>query len=126
MHDADLRPPLQRIGRTEKKKRRPAVSVCIVNWNCRRHLRRCLRSLSSRRQGVRLEVIVVDNASTDGAAEMVARRFPRVVLLRNGANVGFARGCNQAARAARGRYLFFLNNDTLVPDGALGRLWAYA
>ena len=70
---------------------RPVVSVCIVNWNCRDMLRDCLRSLRSRKQGVRVEVVVVDNASTDGAADMVAREFPRVKLIRNSANAGFAR-----------------------------------
>ena len=69
-------------SRTRRRKR-PVVSVCIVNWNCRDMLRDCLRSLRSRRQGVRVEVVVVDNASTDGAADMVAREFPRVKLIRN-------------------------------------------
>jgi N-acetylglucosaminyl-diphospho-decaprenol L-rhamnosyltransferase len=105
---------------------RPVVSVCIVNWNCRKLLKACLRSLTSKLQGLRLEVIVVDNASTDGAAEMVAQIFPRVVLIRNADNVGFARANNQAARLARGRYLFFLNNDTVVPPGVLRRLAEYA
>jgi GT2 family glycosyltransferase len=100
--------------------------VCIVNWNCRDLLRKCLRSLRSRKQGLRVEVIVVDNASTDNAADMVQREFPRVKLIRNRENAGFARGNNQAARAARGRYLFFLNNDTVVPPGALRRLIGYA
>ncbi|MFQ3592658.1 MAG: glycosyltransferase family 2 protein, partial [Gemmataceae bacterium] len=102
--------------------RRPIVSVCIVNWNCRQQLRRCLRSLSHRHQRLRLEIVVVDNGSTDGAPEMVAQRFPRVQLLRNAQNLGYARGCNQAAQQARGRYLFFLNNDTVIPPGTLRRL----
>jgi N-acetylglucosaminyl-diphospho-decaprenol L-rhamnosyltransferase len=102
------------------------VSVCIANWNCRDLLRACLESLHDRPQGVRLETIVVDNASTDGAADMVAREFPEVVLIRNPTNVGFSRANNQAARQARGRYLFFLNNDTFVPEGALRRLLDFA
>ncbi len=102
------------------------VSVCIANWNCREVLRGCLESLLDQDQGVRLEVIVIDNASTDGAAEMVAREFPEVVLHVNPANLGFARANNQAAARAHGRYLFFLNNDTVIPAGALRRLIAYA
>jgi hypothetical protein len=80
------------------------VSVCIVNWNGREVLQACLESLRQP-QGARLEVIVVDNGSTDGAADMVARDFPEVALVRNDHNAGFARGNNQAARLARGRYL---------------------
>jgi GT2 family glycosyltransferase len=102
------------------------VSVCIANWNCQELLRTCLESLQDRPQGVRLETIVVDNGSEDGAAEMVARDFPEVVLIRNEANAGFARANNQAARVARGRYLLFLNNDTVVPPAALRRLVDYA
>src|SRR5581483_6236825 len=102
------------------------VTVCIANWNCREMLRGCLASLYEQPQGVRLETIVVDNASEDGAADMVAEEFPEVRLHRNAANVGFARANNQAARLARGRYLFFLNNDTVLPSGTLQRLLAFA
>jgi N-acetylglucosaminyl-diphospho-decaprenol L-rhamnosyltransferase len=98
------------------------VSVCIANWNCRQQLRSCLNSLLGEFQGVSLEVIVVDNASHDGAPEMVAAEFPEVMLIRNSVNRGFSKANNQAARFATGRYLLFLNNDTLVPPGSLERL----
>src|SRR5947208_6580346 len=84
------------------------VTVCIANWNCRDLLRACLESLHDREQGVAVETVVVDNASADGAADMVAEEFPEVVLVRNAVNAGFARANNQAARKARGRYLLFL------------------
>jgi GT2 family glycosyltransferase len=100
--------------------------VCIVNWNCRDLLRACLRSLLHHEQGVRLDVIVVDNASADGAADMVAEEFPEVLLLRNPDNAGFARANNQAAARACGRHLFFLNNDTEVPPETLRQLLDYA
>ena len=67
------------------------VSVCVVNWNCRDVLRGCLQSLRDQPLELRFEVFVVDNGSTDGAAEMVAREFPEFVLLRNEENRGFAR-----------------------------------
>jgi N-acetylglucosaminyl-diphospho-decaprenol L-rhamnosyltransferase len=102
------------------------VSVCIANWNCSDMLRACLESLQDQPQGVCLEIIVVDNASTDGAPDMVAREFPEVVLVRNDTNAGFSRANNQAAAKSQGRYLFFLNNDTVVPSGTLRRLVDYA
>jgi N-acetylglucosaminyl-diphospho-decaprenol L-rhamnosyltransferase len=124
-HPTHPRPERQQ-AECRRTRRRPVVSVCVVNWNCRALLRACLQSLRPALQKVRLEIIVVDNASTDGAAAMVARCFPRVVLTRNRTNLGFARANNQAAGRARGRYLFFLNNDTVVPPGALRRLVEYA
>jgi N-acetylglucosaminyl-diphospho-decaprenol L-rhamnosyltransferase len=102
------------------------VSVCIANWNCRDLLRGCLRSLRDSAAEVKLEVIVVDNASSDGAADMVAAEFPEVLLIRNGTNLGFSRANNQAAQQSRGRHLFFLNNDTVVPPDALRCLVDFA
>src|SRR3954447_25949881 len=72
----------------------PDVSVCIANWNCVDLLRRCLQSLFDQPQGASFEVVIADNGSTDGAAEMVAAEFPQAVLIRNAENRGFARACN--------------------------------
>lgn len=102
------------------------VSVCIANWNCRELLRRCLESLYDQPQGVSFEVVVVDNASADGAADMVAAEFPGVTLVRNKDNRGFSKANNQAAALAKGRYFFFLNNDTVVPPETLRKFLEFA
>jgi GT2 family glycosyltransferase len=118
--DPQIRPSRLRPANT------PDVSVCIANWNCRELLRRCLESLFGQPQGVRFEVVVVDNGSADGAAEMVAAEFPQVALIRNAENRGFSRANNQAAVVARGRFLFFLNNDTVVPANTLRQFLEFA
>jgi GT2 family glycosyltransferase len=95
------------------------VSVVIVNYNVRDLLRDCLRSLEPDLGELGGEVWVVDNASADGSAEMVATEFPTVRLLHNAQNRGYAAANNQAIRQARGRYVLILNPDTKLPPGAL-------
>lgn len=102
------------------------VSVCIVSWNTRDHLRNCLRSIFARPWTARIEVIVVDNASADGSAEMVRAEFPHVQLLASPGNLGFARANNRAFEVATGRYLLLLNPDTLVEPGSIDALVAFA
>ncbi len=104
---------------------RPDVSICVVNWNGRELLRNLLTSLRDAQPGMRLQIIVVDNASADGSAEMVAEQFPEVLLKRNERNLGFSMANNQAADLATSPYLLFLNNDTLVPPGSLAMLIAF-
>lgn len=101
----------------------PQVSVIIVNYNGGAYLGTCLRSLLAG-GGPTCEVIVVDNASTDGSADAVARLFPEVRLIRSAANLGFGAGNNLGAEAARGGYLAFLNPDTVVAPGWIEALIA--
>jgi GT2 family glycosyltransferase len=101
------------------------VSVCIVNWNTREMLRRCLLSIRACSHGVRLQVIVVDNDSADGSADMVRQGFPEVTLIATGDNLGFARGSNRAAQAAVGAYVLYLNPDTELVSNAIRGMWAY-
>ncbi|MCA8980534.1 MAG: glycosyltransferase family 2 protein [Planctomycetes bacterium] len=98
------------------------LSVVITSWNTRALLRRCLDSVAAATDGLDAEVIVVDNGSADGSAELVAMRYPSVVLLRNAENLGYAIATNQGARAARGEYLLLLNSDTELDRSALDAL----
>lgn len=100
----------------------PLMSIVIVNWNVRSLLRACLESVRRETRAGRFEIVMVDNASTDGSVEMVRREFPEVHLIANDVNVGFGRANNQALPCCRGRYLVLLNPDTVVLDGALDRL----
>jgi GT2 family glycosyltransferase len=95
------------------------LSVVIVNWNTRELLRACLASLRAacRTSDLQTEVIVVDNASTDGSAEMVAAEFAEVRLIANAENRNYAAGSNQGLRPAAGHFILLLNPDTEVPAG---------
>lgn len=98
------------------------VSVLIISWNTRDLLRECLSSLLAHQSRARLEIIVVDNASSDGSAEMVSRAFPGVRLIASARNLGFAAGNNLAFEQSLGEYIWLLNPDTQVLEGALDAL----
>lgn len=97
---------------------RPLVSVVILNWNGKTHLIRCLASLLKVTYKP-LEIIVVDNNSTDDSVSEVQREFPRVTVIANKINKGYSGGNNDGIAASRGKYVFILNNDTQVAKGFL-------
>ncbi len=98
------------------------VSIIIVSWNAKDYLRKCLKSLAQPTSLASMEIIVVDNASSDGSSEMVASEFPSVRLIHSGGNLGFAKANNIGMRLSRGRYLGLVNSDVEVLDDCLSRL----
>jgi GT2 family glycosyltransferase len=103
----------------------PDASVVIVSFNTRDILRTCLASLKRATGDLDIEVIVVDNASHDGSADMVAAEFPGVSLVRSAVNLGFAGGNNAAFGQAHGRHVILLNPDTVLGRDTLGRAIAH-
>ena len=101
----------------------PRLAVVIVNYNGGRHLANCLASLRDSPPSTSTDIIVVDNGSTDGSHEIL-EAFPRVRLIDLRKNVGFSAGNNAGIRASSSELILLLNNDTVVPPGAVDRLVA--
>jgi GT2 family glycosyltransferase len=102
------------------------VSIIVVTWNTRDLLRACLRSIFEQTRSLSFEVIVVDNASRDGTADMVHVEFPHVKLIENRENRGYAAANNQGIKISQGRYILVLNPDTVIMDRAIERCVEYA
>jgi len=102
------------------------VSIIIVNWNTKGLLQDCLRSIYERAGDVDYEVIVVDNASADGSAEMVKSDFQQVILIENPENRGFATANNQGMAVAKGRYVLLLNSDTVILENSITNTICFA
>lgn len=94
------------------------VSVIIVNYNTKDRTRNCLKSVFEQTKDISFEVIVSDNGSTDGSVEMIKAEFPQVMLIENNANLGFGAANNRGLKIAKGKYIFYLNSDTVLLNNA--------
>ena len=101
------------------------ITIIIINWNTRELLCDCLRSVYETIGDVTFEIIVVDNASSDGSVAMVREEFPGVRIIENTENRGFSTANNQAFAIMRGRYALLLNSDTVLTEGAVHELFAF-
>lgn len=103
---------------------RKFVSVVILNYNGKHFLNVCLASLQDMDYPKKdYEIVLVDNASTDGSADFVRKKFPSVNLVQSQKNIGFASGCNLGVENAKGKYVVMLNNDTSVDKDWLTHLY---
>lgn len=98
------------------------LTIIIVNWNCGQLLLDCLASISANSGGLRLQVIVVDNASRDGSCERAQQEFPQFTVVNSGANLGFGRANNLARPLVKSDLVLFLNPDTVVFQDSLSRM----
>jgi len=104
---------------------KPRLSIVVVNFNRRDRLCHCLSSVEKAASDVGMELLVVDNGSSDGSVEMVRKEFPHAFLFQQKTNVGFSRAVNSALRKAAGDYFLCLNNDTWLYPMSLDRLVAF-
>jgi len=101
------------------------VSIIIVTWNGKKYALECLDSLRALHSELALEIIVVDNASSDGTPDAIAQQYPEVKLFRNSDNLGFAKANNIGIAASCGDYVALVNSDVVVPPGCLEKMVAY-
>lgn len=101
------------------------LSIIIVSYNVRYFLEQCLHSVMNSGNGPEKEIFVVDNASSDGSAELVKEKFPEVICIANSENVGFAKANNQAIKLAKGEYVLLLNPDTVIETDTLQKVVAF-
>src|ERR1043166_3298643 len=111
-------------GRGDQRGEDGVVTIVIVSFNTVRELVSCLESVERSARSIPHEIILVDNASSDGTVETVRARFPTVRVIANQANVGFSKANNQALPLARGEYVLFLNPDAELGPGTLEQLVA--
>lgn len=101
------------------------VSIIIVNYNTCNLICNCLKSVFEQTKDIDFEVIVSDNGSKDGSIEMIKHEFPEVILIENNANLGFGAANNRGLQIAKGKYIFYLNSDTILLNNAVKIFFDY-
>ncbi len=101
------------------------VSIIIVNFNTKNLLKNCLTSVIKNSQDIKYEIIISDNGSSDGSIEMIKKDFPEVILIENNQNLGFGKANNIGLNYAKGKYVFYLNSDTILENNAIKIFYDY-
>src|SRR6185436_1518694 len=95
------------------------LSIIIVNYNSKSLVGQCIASVQKAMNNIQSEIIVIDNNSTDGSKEYLPAKFPGIKFIFNNENLGFAKACNQGFKVSSGKYILFLNPDTILPETSL-------
>lgn len=101
------------------------VSIIIVNYNTREITSNCLQSICEYTKEIEFEIIVVDNASSDGSTQYLKSKFPQVKFIESNENIGFGKANNLGAQYAKGEFLFLLNSDTLLIENSILKLFSF-
>ena len=102
------------------------ISFIIVNWNTKDLLQGCLNSIIITSEALTYEIIVVDNASSDGSTAMLAAKYPQVKTIANKENRGFGAANNQGFAVMQGQYALLVNTDAVLTSGAVKKIWTFA
>jgi len=101
------------------------VSVIIVNYNTKELTLNCIKSVILQTLDISYEIIIVDNSSIDGSQQAIKRDYPNIILIESKENLGFGRANNLGAEKAQGKYLFFLNSDTILLNNSIHFLFIF-
>ena len=101
------------------------VSIIIVNYNTKDLIKNCIDSIYKQTKDIKFEIIVSDNGSIDGSIEMIKSDFPNVILIENNTNLGFGAANNKGLKISKGKYIFYLNSDTVLLNNAVKYFFDY-
>ncbi len=102
-----------------KLSKKTDVSICIVNWNTKDLVQKCIKSIREKTSGLTYEIIIVDNNSLDESVQIIKSDYPECLIVESKKNLGFAKGNNEAVKKASGKYILYLNPDTELITNAI-------